>query len=134
MHEHIYASFIVTSYTLYYRASQHGSTVSALSEEDIPFVEKPSADYVCPVTLGLLLQPHLTSCCGKHLSQEAVTRIQEEGGVCPLCKTSEWSTMLNKHFQRQVKELLVFCHHKDSGCSWKGELSDWHHHVQSCQM
>ena len=40
-------------------------------EEDYPFVEQPSDDFFCPVTFSLLLQPHLTSCCGKHLSQEA---------------------------------------------------------------
>ena len=84
------------------------------------------------MTYGLLLQPHLTSCCGKHLSQEATTRIQREGGACPLCKTPHWSTVLNKHFQRQVNALHVFCRHEDRGCGWHGELSDLECHIQSC--
>ncbi|CAI8017373.1 hypothetical protein GBAR_LOCUS10554 [Geodia barretti] len=103
-------------------------------EEDYPFVEKPSEDFFCPVTLGLLLQPHLTSCCGKHLSEESATRIQGEGGPCPLCKAPDWSTVLNKLFRRQVKELHVFCRHKEKGCWWKGELSDFTQHVHSCQF
>ncbi|CAI8018734.1 Ankyrin repeat domain-containing protein 50, partial [Geodia barretti] len=103
-------------------------------EEDYPFVEKPSEDFFCPVTLGLLLQPHLTSYCGKHLSEESATRIQGEGGPCPLCKSPDWSTVLDKHVRRQVKELHVFCRHKEKGCWWKGELSDFTQHVQSCQF
>ena len=95
------------------------------------FVEQPSDDFFCPVTFDLLLQPHLTSCCGKHLSQEAVTRIQREGGACPLCTTHQWSTMLSKYFQRQVNALHVFCHHKNKGCGWQGELSDLEHHLHS---
>ena len=103
-------------------------------EEDYLFVEEPSDDFFCPVTMGLLLQPHLTSCCGKHLSQEAAARIQGERGACPLCKEQSWSTVLNKHFQRQVNSLHVFCCHEDRGCGWQGELAAFHHHVESCPM
>ena len=103
-------------------------------EQEYHFVEEPSKDFFCPVTFGLLLQPHLTGCCGKHLSQEATTRIQGEGGACPMCKKPHLSTMLNKHFLRQVNELHVFCHHKDRGCEWQGELSDLERHVKCCPM
>ena len=98
----------------------------------VVFVEQPSGDFYCPVTYGLLLQPHLTSCCGKHISQEASTRIRR--GACPLCNTASWSTVLNKHFQRQVNEMRVFCCHDDRGCDWQGELSELEHHVHSCPM
>jgi hypothetical protein len=103
-------------------------------DEDYPFIEQPSDDFFCPVTFELLLQPHLTSCCGKHLSAEAATRIQGEGGACPLCKTPHWSTMLSKHFQRQVKILRVLCLYEDRGCDWQGELSLFDSHTQSCPM
>ena len=106
----------------------------SVSNEDYPFAEQPSDDFFCPVTMGLLLQPHLTSCCGKHLSQEAATRIQKEEGACPLCMKQSWSTMLNKHFQRQVKSLHVLCRHEDRGCGWQGELAVFHHHMESCPM
>jgi hypothetical protein len=102
--------------------------------QDCLFIEGPSEDYFCPVTAGLLLDPHLTSCCGKYLSQEAVIRIQMMEGVCPLCKSAEWSTVLNKELQRQVKSLRVFCRHEDRGCRWQGELRDFDKHVESCQM
>ena len=103
-------------------------------DEDYPFVEEPSDDFFCPVTTGVLLQPHLTSCCGNHISEEAARRIQRGGGACPLCKKKDWSTMLNKRFQRQVNSLRVFCRHEDRGCGWQGELAAFHHHVNFCPM
>lgn len=122
-----------TSYSKF-RYKPPVSQPKQMSVEDYLFVEQPSDDFFCPVTFGLLLKPHLTSCCGKHLSHEAATRIQREGGACPLCKKPRWSTMLSKHFQRQVKSLHVFCRHEERGCGWQGELAAFQHHVQSCPM
>ena len=102
-----------------------------MGEETFLFVEQPPADFFCPMTNGLLLQPHLTSCCGNHLSEEAVLNTKK---ACSLCKDPGWKTMLNKHFQRQVNSLHVFCRHKDRGCGWQGELAAFHHHVESCPM
>ena len=105
-------------------------------EEEYDFVEEPSEDFICPVTLSLMLQPHQTKCCGKHLSQEVAARIKGEKGACPLCKETNLDASLDKHFRRQVKALPVFCHHKDRGCEWQGELSNLKNHVQgqSCPM
>ena len=84
----------------------------------------------CPVLKGLLLQPHLTACCGKHLSKEAALRIKEEQGACPLCKEEKLVTMLDKNTQRKIKEVPVFC--KNRGCQWQGELAAYHQHTLSC--
>lgn len=103
------------------------------ADSDYPFVEEPSEEFFCPVTMGLLLQPHLTTCCGKHLSEEAVTKIRErQKGKCPLCKESKWNTVLNKDVQRKVKDLRVFCHYEHKGCRWQGELRDFDNHVVLC--
>ena len=118
----------------HFRATQSPNQLKPSSEEDYLFVEQSLKDYFCPVTFGLLLQPHLTSCCGNHISQEAASRIQREGGACPICNTHPLSTMLNKYFQRQVKSVLVFCHHDDRRCGWQGELANFDSHVQSCPM
>ena len=120
--------------TSHFRATSSPKQPKPLSEEDYLFVEQPSKDYFCPVIFGLLLQPHLTSCCGSHISQEAASRIQREGGACPLCSTHPLTTLLNKHFQRQVKLVPVFCHHDDRGCGWQGELANFDSHVQFCPM
>ena len=103
-------------------------------DHGIPFVEQPPKDFFCPVTYGLLLQPHLTACCGNHLSQETATLIQREGVRCPLCNEIGLKTMLDKGFQRKVNELRVFCHCEDRGCGWQGSLSDLERHVHSCQI
>ena len=105
-----------------------------LPEEEYPFVEQPPEDFFCPVTTGLLLQPHLTSCCGQNISQEAATRVKRAGRACPLCNAPDWRTVLNKQFQREVRALRVFCRHEDRRCWWKGELAYLNHHVQSCPM
>ena len=113
---------------------KRGTTQSTAEDLSFQFVEEPSEDFFCPVTCGLLLQPHFTTCCRKHLSKEAATRIQEEGGACPLCKKPQFSTILDKQLRREVNKLHVFCHHKDRGCRWRGELSELERHVQSCRM
>ena len=107
--------------------------VSKISpDEDYSFVERPCENFFCPVTMGLLVQPHLTSCCGKHLSEESATMSQGEGKPCPLCNSTEWSSVLDKHIRREVHEVQVFCRYRDRGCQWKGELSHFHKHTLSC--
>ena len=101
------------------------------SIEHLSFVEQPSDDFFCPVTYNLLLQPHLTSCCGQHLSQEAIKKTKK---ACPLCNEPGWKSMLDKHFQRQVNSLKVFCLNKENGCEWKGGLKAFNHHVKICPM
>ena len=103
-----------------------------ITEREYDFIEDPPNDFFCPVTLDLLLNPHQTTCCGKHLSDKAVTRIQKEQRACPLCKKQSLVAHPDIHFRRQVHELRVFCNHKERGCGWKGELSALEHHVESC--
>ena len=103
-----------------------------MTEQEYNFVEQPSEDFFCPVTKDLLLQPHLTACCGHHLSDKAATKIQGEGGACPVCKEKKFTAHPDKYFSRQVHELRVFCRHKERGCGWEGDLSALEHHVQSC--
>ena len=101
-------------------------------ERDYDFVEGPSQDFFCPVTLELLLEPQLTSCCGHHLSREAATRLQREGKVCPMCSEQEWNSMLDKFYRRKVHELRVRCPHKVDECDWVGEVNELKRHVESC--
>ena len=97
------------------------------TEGEYDFVEKPSEDFFCPVTFDLLREPFLTACCGNHLSQEAVTRLQ--GQPCPVCKERNLSTMPDKYFKRKINELKVRCPNKSLGCEWVGEVSDFDRHL-----
>ena len=102
-------------------------------ERDFNFVERPSEDFFCPVSLELLLEPQLTSCCGHHLSLEAATRLQREGKACPLCNGEQWSIMLDKYHRRKVHEVRVRCWHTDNGCAWAGEVNDLKRHADACE-
>ena len=39
-----------------------------------------------------------------------------------MCREFNWSTVLDRHLQRQVQALRVFCHYKTSECEWQGEI------------
>ena len=97
------------------------------TEGEYDFVEKPSEDFYCPVTFDLLREPFLTACCGNHLSQEAVTRLQ--GQPCPMCKERNLSTVPDKYFKRRINEFKVHCPNKSLGCEWVGELGSLDRHL-----
>lgn len=56
-------------------------------------VQTPPEDFICPVTLDLLIDPYLTS-CGHHLSKEAIDKLLSENKPCPLCR-KKTVTVLN---------------------------------------
>ena len=74
--------------------------------------------------------PHQTACCGQIISAAAVSRLETK--ECPFCKKEEFKTTPDKHFQRQVHELQVFCSHRGRGCEWTGEVASFNTHVKSC--
>ena len=102
-------------------------------EKDFNFVERPSQDFFCPVSLELLLEPQLTSCCGHHLSLDAATRLQREGKPCPMCNDEGWSAMLDKYHRRRVHEVRVRCWHLNDGCEWVGQVNELKRHAESCE-
>ena len=119
----------------YFPVRQAPSTADNQSrsmERDFHFVERPSQDFFCPVSLELLLEPQLTSCCGHHLSLEAATRLQREGKPCPMCNGEQWSAVLDKYHRRKVQEVRVCCWYKDNGCEWVGEVNELKRHADSC--
>ena len=103
-----------------------------LGEREYDFVEKPSQDHLCPVTLELLRDPQQTTCCGQHLSLEAATRLQREGKPCPMCSEPNFTTMPDKFYKRKVNELKVRCPYKGNGCEWLGEVGNVDQHFDSC--
>ena len=97
--------------------------------EDVDFVEEPSRDFFCPVTLDILREPQQTLCCGNHISPEAVATLQKSGKPCPLCKEVNFKTLPDKFFKRKVNELKVRCPRKSVGCRWVGELAGLERHL-----
>ena len=108
------------------------STDTRPATPDYDFMEQPSQDFFCPVTLELLMEPQQTSCCGLHLSSEASTRLKREGKACPMCNEQQWTAALDKYHRRRVREIRVCCPYKGSGCDWKREVGDLERHAASC--
>ena len=105
-------------------------TISTEKRPD--FVVEPPDDMVCPVTKSVMLEPHQTLCCGKHMSAEAATKLQEKGGTCPLCREPDFMSYPDKHFRRSVRELQVHCPNRRRHCEWVGKLCDMGSHETLC--
>ena len=84
-------------------------------------------EYDSVVTLDLLRKPFLTACCGNHLSQEEVTRLQ--GQPCPVCKKANLHAVPEKVLQHKFNELKVCCPNKSLGCEWVGGLGSLDRHL-----
>ena len=114
------------------RVSIPPETVSDPNKIDYDFFEQPSPEFFCPVTLELLIEPHQTTCCGNHLSQEAANRLQRDGKPCPLCQKSQLSTMPDLFYKRKVNETKVRCPHNKSECQWVGGVNELKQHSGTC--
>ena len=96
---------------------------------DCDFVEPPPDSLQCPVCLLTFRDPNLLSCCGHKGCASCIGRIKAAGHPCPICQ-QPFDTMLDKHFQRKVLDLRVFCSKMEEGCHWKGELRDLETHLR----
>ena len=99
---------------------------------DYDFMEKPSRDFFCPVTLELLIEPLQTTCCGNHLSKAAASKLHHDGKPCPMCKHPQFNTVEDKYMQRKVNSLRIRCPYSKSGCGWEGEMKTHTVHLKSC--
>ena len=98
---------------------------------EFDFIEKPSEEYLCPVTLELLLDPVQTNfCCGNHLSRVVAEKLQAEEEPCPICKETSLKTTDDLFFKRKVRQLKVRCSNKSAGCEWVGELGELDNHLK----
>ena len=113
--------------------AQDPPSINQGNEPEYDFVEQPDQDCFCPVSLELLTEPYLTTCCGHHISKQAVDRLIRERKPCPMCKEGDFTAHVDKYFKRKtINTLKVRCPHKKSGCEWVGELGDLHNHSSSC--
>ena len=99
---------------------------------DYHFVEEPPDSLVCPVCLLPCREPHLISCCGKKACHSCISRVQQVDQPCPLCRTPEFATMIDREVERQVLSLKVYCNNKQDGCTWIGELRQLEGHSNVC--
>ena len=92
-------------------------------------------DYECPLCLHVTREPFLTSCCGQHFCQICINRILTDNKPCPICKSTSFSTLLDKKQKRKVLSLNVYCDKKAGGCQWVGGLGELEQHLsENCQF
>ncbi len=101
---------------------------------DCQFVEDVPDHLTCIVCLGAFREPHLLSCCGKKVCYNCITLIKNAQQACPHCREQGFNTMLDKDFNRQVRNLRVYCSKRESGCQWAGGLNQLEKHTSEvCQ-
>ena len=97
--------------------------------EGIDFVEPLPEELNCPICFGLLQDPFLTACCGNHFCEPCANEVRQSNNKCPLCQDTPLNGIINKGLKRKVNELKVYCTHKQTGCSWVGNLGKLEMHV-----
>ena len=91
------------------------------------FVDPVLDSLSCAVCLLPFHDPHLVSCCGRKYCAPCIGRVKAAGQPCPVCK-QDFSSMLDRDYQRKVLNLKVVCSKKNDGCQWVGELRHLDHH------
>lgn len=87
------------------------------------FVEEPPEEYLCPVSMELLVSANQTSCCGSHLSENIATELERDNKPCPICTQPELKSIKDLYFRRKVGQVKVYCFNRSKGCKWEGEVS-----------
>lgn len=83
---------------------------------------KPPDDYLCPVSMELLLKANQTSCCGSHLSEQVASALERDGKPCPMCNSPSLKSTKDLYFRRLVGQVEVYCPKKPKGCKWEGAV------------
>ena len=108
---------------------------------DYQFVDGPPQDFLfCKICLLVSHDPYLSVCCGHVFCKSCIDNTKRNTaivGVCPVCRSEEFTTVVNKQVDRLVKSLRIFCTNRDKGCNWQGELIDIDNHLSNsdgCQF
>ena len=91
--------------------------------------------YQCSVCQLVLRKPHLVSCCGAHFCEACIAKVSRQrvcSPTCPLCRTAEFTTMLNLGLEREINQLTVYCSHHEEGCPWSGHVTQLSSHGGEC--
>lgn len=102
-------------------------------EYEIQLVESLSIAFqlTCPICLGILEMPTLTSCCGEHFCARCIDRVKEDNRPCPTCSYSQFITLLDRKTQRKIEALLITCVNKNKGCDWEGQFQYLENHLST---
>lgn len=84
---------------------------------------------VCPVCFNVLCEPKLAACCGHSVCAACIDQIERGEKSCPTCMCSQQMKLVDdKHLERELNGLTVYCPHKEKGYEWTGELGEVNNH------
>ena len=106
---------------------------------DYQFVDPPLDMFLCKICHLPSKDPRLSVCCGHTFCNSCLDALKQtirrlsfsEDVVCPMCRSEDFSTVVNKQNERAIKSLRVFCTNKDKGCEWQGELHSLTRHFEN---
>ena len=90
------------------------------AERELSFVVEPSEEYHCPICAKVLVEPHVTDCCGQHFCEECLKQwFEEQLGekICPHCRSEEFTHIRYLPLKRKINELPVYCSNRENGCT-----------------
>ena len=89
---------------------------------------------ICKICHNPCRNAHLTRCCGSHFCYSCLQQLKKGTAVnkaCPICREEKFKIFPNKQLDREIKELLVYCTNRSSGCTWSGEMNNMEKHINS---
>ena len=103
---------------------------------DYQFVDDPPDEVICRICQYPSKNPYLTVCCGHVFCKSCLDGCGANfiDTVCPVCRSDEFKSYINKQIDRKVRSLFVYCDKKEEGCQWKGEINDANDHIIDCQF
>ena len=101
---------------------------------DYEFVGTPPDTLICKICHYPSREPHLTLCCGHtfcHCCLKNVKKSAVLSDACPMCRSSQFTTVPNKQNERAVLGLTVLCTNTKRGCDWIGEVNSINNHLRN---
>ena len=98
---------------------------------DCKFVKPPqsSIQTECPVCRLVLGDPYQAKCCGTNFCHSCQQLIQADQSPCPICREENFQVFPNKELKHSIRQIHVWCTHREDGCKWRGELRELEHHL-----
>ena len=102
---------------------------------ELDFVVEPSEDFLCPICSKVLVEPHVTECCGQHFCEQCLTKwFKEQGSViCPHCRSINFAHIRYLPMKRKINDLQVLCSNKKDGCALITTVSQLESHLSECR-
>ena len=100
---------------------------------DFKFTTDVPDRLVCKICQLASRDPHLSVCCGHIFCKTCIEKTKKsQHPACPMCRDKEFSNVLNKQIDREVKSLSVHCTNNGEGCTWTGDLRELLVHAATC--